>query len=74
MVLVRPMIGMKLESPDPARHDVLVEVGADAGAAGRALVHAEVEALALRDTDRSTVIARLVSAAISATSSTVVSV
>ena len=38
--LVRPITGMKLRVAAPPRHHVLVQVGGDAGAGHRALVHA----------------------------------
>ena len=72
MVLVRPMIGMKLASPSQ-RGTTCWWRWAGSRRPRPALVHPEVEALRV-DTDRSTVIARLVSAAISAASSTEVSV
>ena len=40
---VRPMTGMKFVSPPHRGHDVLVQVGGDAGAGDRALVHPDVE-------------------------------
>ena len=73
-VLVCPMIGMKFWSPGPARHHVLVQVRGDPGAGDRALVHPDVEAVHPGDLAQGLPSRAWSATAISAASSTVVSV